>query len=85
MRVIEKEQEGLVSLLGKDVWLWCMNYIYSGTLIGVSHHGAKLANPKVVYKAGDLNKTGFEKSESFMSEHHYVRLNAIESYGALDD
>ena len=34
--VIEVENEGLVSLLGNRVEIWCDCYIYVGTLIGVT-------------------------------------------------
>lgn len=31
----EVEGEGLIALLGKRVTLFCMNYIYTGDLVGV--------------------------------------------------
>ncbi len=34
--VTEVDGEGLVALMGKRVMLFCLNYIYTGTLTGVN-------------------------------------------------
>ena len=36
VNVVEVEGEGLVSLLGENVILFCMNYFYAGKLAGVN-------------------------------------------------
>jgi len=50
----EVDNEGLVSLLGKSVTLWCGIYIYTGKLIGVNDDTVKLADAKIVYETGPL-------------------------------
>jgi len=50
MIVEEASGEGLESLLGEYVALWCMNYIYAGKLVGVNERDVKLTDAKVVYE-----------------------------------
>jgi hypothetical protein len=74
-----KECEGLESLLGKVVQVWCMNYIYSGTLVGVNSSDIKLSRASVVYETGPLN--GKHKDSQPLPNDLYIRTSAIESYG----
>lgn len=77
--VEEVSGEGLESLIGKNVMIWCMNYIYAGTLIGVNDEDVKLGSAKVVYETGDLCASEFKDSQALPSAL-YVRTSAIESY-----
>ena len=83
-RLVEKvSDEGLESLIGKRVVLWCMNYIYTGKLVGVNEHDVKLAEAKVVYETGDLQADKWQDAQKLRSTHLYVRTNAIESYSEV--
>ena len=42
VNVVEVDGEGLVSLLGENVILFCMNYFYAGKLAGVNSDTVKL-------------------------------------------
>ena len=79
--VQEVDGEGLVSLLGKPVMLFCLNYIYAGTLVGVNEHDVLLEDAGIVYETGKLKDAGFTDFQKFSSKQHYVRIAAIESYG----
>ena len=81
--VEELDGEGLEGLIGKEVALWCLNYIYAGKLVGVSETDAKLENPKVVYETGPLKGDSWQDAQELRSPH-YVRVSAIESYGEVD-
>lgn len=76
--VEEVSNEGLESLLGESVWIWCFNYIYSGTLSGVNDTDVFLTNAHVVYETGGLcDKI---KDAQPLPNDLYIRTSAIESY-----
>ena len=52
--VVDVEGEGLVSLLEQRVTLYCMNYIYTGKLVGVNSTFVKLEDAEIVYETGDF-------------------------------
>ena len=74
--------EGLTSLLGERVTLWCSNYIYTGKLVGVNDAVAKLADASVVYETGPLNDATWKDAQK-LPRDWYVMLSAIESFGIL--
>ena len=75
-------KDGLESLLGEMVQLWCLNYIYSGKLIGVNTNDVDLQDAVVVYETGKMTDKQFKFAEPVSDrEHHFVRTSAIESYG----
>ena len=80
--VEDVEGEGLVKLMGEHVLIWCMNYNYSGRLIGVNDQDIILEDAHVVYETGELNTTGFKDAQKLPNaEGHYIRTASIESYG----
>lgn len=78
VKVEEVEGEGLIGLLGKQVMVWCMNFNYHGTLVGVNGHDIKLEEATVVFETGPLG--GKLKDAQKLPSDHYVRMSAIESY-----
>lgn len=78
--VTEESGEGLVKLMGENVILFCLNYIYTGRLIGVNMTCVLLENPKIVYETGSFDKTNFTDAQALPFEF-YVQTNAIESFG----
>lgn len=81
-KVTEVEGEGLVSLLGRRITLFCSAYIYTGTLVGVNDTCVKLDNAAIVYETGELNSKTWKDVQK-LPESWYVQLSAIESYGLL--
>jgi hypothetical protein len=80
--VTEIEGEGLESLLGQNVTLFCLNYIYTGKLTGVNDKFVLLESAKVVYETGAFNVKEWKDAQS-LPNNWYVNLNAIESFGIL--
>jgi len=76
------EGEGLSALLGKQVTLFCLNYIYSGRLSGVTAHDVRLEDASVVYETGAFTTTVFKDSQKLPGTL-FVRTSAIESYTIL--
>jgi len=83
VEVQEVENEGLVSLLGEQVTLMCMNYFYTGKLVGVNDSCVKLEEPAIVYSTGDWSDADWADSQKLPTKEHYVQTSAIESFGVL--
>jgi hypothetical protein len=81
VNVIDIDEDGLESLLGEYVQLWCMNYIYAGRLIGVNQDAVCLAESVVVYETGRMTDKGWKLAESTGLNELFIRIPAIESYG----
>ena len=82
MLVQEIEGEGLEFLLGKTITLYCINYIYTGELLGVNSTCVKLGSPKIVYETGPHEQKTWQDAQSLPNEW-YVQLAAVESFGVF--
>lgn len=78
--VTEVEGEGLEALLDKQVLLFCLNYIYTGRLIGVNKTCVLLEDPSIVYETGPFSTSTFGDAQKLPFQH-YIKTNAIESFG----
>lgn len=63
IQVQEVEGEGLLALLGQRVTLFCMNYFYTGDLIGVNDDCVLLKNPQIVYETGGYTTKSWANAE----------------------
>lgn len=79
--VTEVEGEGLESLLGQNVILFCLNYIYAGKLVGVNTTFVKLEQAQIVYETGPFTKSGYTDAQNLPGASFYVQTSAIESFG----
>lgn len=78
--VTEVENEGLVKLLGSNVMLLCVNYIYAGKLIGVNDTCVLLDDAKLVYETGEWSAKAWKDAQPLPGQI-YVQLHAIEAFG----
>lgn len=78
--VQEVEGEGLVALLGQNVVLLCLNYIYAGKLIGVNDSCVLLDDPNIVYETGEWAAKAWKDAQP-MPAQLYVQTSAIEAFG----
>ena len=78
----EKENEGLLALIGHVVTLFCLNYIYTGELVGVNETCVKLENASIVYETGELTTKAWKDAQK-LPHTWYVQTAAIESFGKL--
>ena len=82
-KIIEEvEGEGLNSLLGEYITIWCCRYIYAGKLIGVNDKDILLDDVGIVYETGPLNEKGFKDIQKLPNQF-YIRTDSIESYGLM--
>ena len=84
MRKIVEEisGEGLEKLLGERVTLFCLNYIYTGKLMGVNTSCVLLEDAAIVYETGELTSKGWKDAQK-LPNAWYVQLCCIESFGVL--
>lgn len=78
MTVTEVEGEGLVSLLGEPVILFCMNYFYAGKLVGVNEDCVLLEDGGIVYETGAFTDKAWKDFQKVGNV--YVRIACIEAY-----
>ncbi len=83
MSITEVDGEGLVALLGQNVLIFCMNYIYTGKLVGVNTHDILLESPRIVYETGAFNVKSFGDAQA-LPNALYIRTGSIESYSVTD-
>ena len=82
VKVEEVSGEGLVGLMGETVTLFCLNYIYTGKLVGVNDSYVKLESAKIVYETGELSSKSWKDAQE-LPHNWYVQTGAIESFGIL--
>jgi len=82
VEVVEVANEGLISLLGRRVTFFCMNYIYTGTLEGVNDTCVLLTDPSIVYETGPFNTKEWKDAQKLPNQL-YLQTSAIESFGEL--
>ena len=82
VKVEEVSGEGLVGLMGQTVTLYCLNYIYTGLLVGVNESYVKLEKAKIVYETGPFNEKEWKDAQALPGDW-YVQLSAVESFGIL--
>lgn len=81
-KLIEVESEGLVSLIGKNVTLFCANYIYTGILEGVNETCVKISSVKIVYETGAFDTPDWKDAQP-LPNPVYIMIGLIESYTIL--
>lgn len=80
--VIEDDTEGLAKFMGEKILLMCANYFYAGKLLGINDDCVLLGGGvSIVYETGEWSASAY-KDAQVIGETWYVRLDAIESYGA---
>ena len=84
VQTVEVEGEGLCALMGEQVLLFCLNYIYTGKLTGVNETCVQLTNAAIVYETGELTSKTWNDSQKLPHEW-YVQLACVESYGKLKE
>lgn len=80
--VEEVSGEGLEKLLGQRITLFCLNYIYTGDLVGVNDDCVLLKNAGIVYETGALDSREWKDAQK-LPNPWYVQRQAIESFGVM--
>lgn len=85
MRIITEaqESEGMESLMGEVVTLFCAVYIYTGKLVGVDDKDVKLEDPSIIYETGAFHEPNWKDKQKLPHKYWYVKVASIESYGRM--
>ena len=82
---VVEEEGGFIPLLGKKVFVQCMNYNYSGILSGVNTTCIELNDAAVVFETGsyaEMHKK-MKVEEAIVKKRLYIQTGAIESFWEL--
>lgn len=74
-------KDKIKAMIGENVVLLCMNYIYAGKLTAVDDHYAHLDNAFIVYETGELRSTTWKDAQRLPDDDWLVKLSAVESFG----
>lgn len=79
--VAEVSGEGLEGLMGEKVILFCLNYFYAGTLIGVNDTCVLLdaADAGIVYETGQFGDKAWKDYQK-IGQPLYVQRDKIEAF-----
>lgn len=83
--VIETNETAFEQIMGEQVTIFSLNYIYHGKLIGVNNENILLENPKIVYETGDFSASGFKDTQSLECKEFFIQKGTIESFGILEN
>lgn len=81
VEVQEVSNEGFEALIGETVLLMCVNYFYTGKLIGVNDTCVLLEQPSIVYSTGAWQQDKWDDVQRMHADEWYVQISAIESFG----
>lgn len=76
------DNDGFESLLGERITLFCLNYIYTGTLVGVNDSYLLLESAGVVYETGPFDDAKWKDVQTLPNQWR-VQIGAVESWGVL--
>ena len=81
-KIVEVSDEGLEGLMGETVTLFCMNYFYTGKLVGVNATCVRLDDPKIVYETGEWSTKDWADAQK-LPNTIYVQISSVEAFGVL--
>jgi hypothetical protein len=79
--VQEIENEGFEKLLGEKILVMCVNYFYTGKLIGVNESCILIENPSIVYETGKWGDGEYKDDQTMHIDELYIQISSIESFG----
>lgn len=79
--MIEVENEGFLALMGQKVLIFCMNYIYTGTLTGINDAFVKIEGARIVYETGAFDQANYKDAQALPGTDWYIQIAAVESFG----
>lgn len=80
--LVDTDGEGFLALVGQRITVFCMNYFYTGKLVGVNDGFIKLEKASIVYETGDFNEKTWKDAQPLPNDV-YVMKSAIESFTVL--
>ncbi len=82
-KLVEVEGEGFDKLMGEKITIFCINYFYTGKLVGVNENYILLKDPSIVFETGDFSNKEWDDCQSLCTDEFYIQKSSIESFGVL--
>jgi hypothetical protein len=79
---MEVENEGLEGLMGQIITVFCLNYIYTGKLVGVNDKFVKLESASIVYETGSFTDKAWKDAQA-LPHPVYILTRCMESFMLL--
>ena len=80
--IVEVSDEGPEGLLGEVITVFCLNYFYTGKLVGVNATCIKLDDPSIIYETGEWSSQGWKDAQKLPGSI-YIQTGCIESFGVM--
>ena len=74
---------GPVTLLGKNVYVSCASYAYSGTVTGVNDRFLELSDPSIVYETGPWTASAWKDAQRLPTDSITIFFSQVESVFAV--
>ena len=81
-KLVETNESAFEQLAGKTITCLCINYFYTGQLIGVNETSILLKNPKIIYETGEWSASDWKDAQEVCGEL-FINISAIESFGVI--
>ena len=78
--VVEVEDSGLISLLGKKVSIMSVVYHYAGTLVGVNDTCIELEDAGIVFETGEFSNKEYSNYQKLPTKSVFVQTATIEAF-----
>ena len=83
-KIVERsDAEGFDALLGERITLMCVNYFYTGKLLGVNDDCVLLGEPSIIYETGAWSERGWKDAQRLPTDRLYIQREFVEAYGIL--
>lgn len=84
VNIVETEGEGFMALMGEVITVYCVNYFYTGKLIGVNDTCILLENPGIIFETGSYTDgSGWKDMQKLPTNALYIQTAAIEAFGVV--
>ena len=84
VELIEVDNAGLISLIGKKVSIMSVVYHYAGTLVGVNNSCVELEDAGIVYLTGRWDRSKYEDFQKIPTAILHVAIPTIEAFFETD-
>ena len=78
VNVVETNETAFEQIMGEQITIFSLNYIYHGKLIGVNDENILLENPKIVYETGKFTDKCFKDAQSLGCDEFFIQKGTIE-------
>lgn len=71
-------------MVGKEVVVFCANFIYTGTLVRETHDRICIEKPIIVFETGPMHENDWREKQAMPTPVLHIERSGVESMGLLD-